>query len=176
MSTSLPAAAGSADAHADAVDLGAVYRAARSRLIRLAVLLVDDLPTAEDLVQDVFTRLQRRSYAPVASVDAYLTAAVLNAARSTLRRRRVAAAGLLRLGARHGVGVDPAEMSVEQHHLWQAINRLPVRQRQVVVCRYYLDLSEHDTARTLGVSAGTVKTSTARAMKTLALALEDNDD
>jgi RNA polymerase sigma factor (sigma-70 family) len=176
MSTSLPAAAGSADGSADAVDLGAVYRAARPRLIRLAVLLVDDLPTAEDLEQDVFARLQRRTDAPVGSVDAYLTAAVLNAARSILRRRRVAAAGLLRLGARRGAGVDLAEMSVEQHRVWQAIDRLPARQRQVVICRYYLDLSEHDTARTLGVSAGTVKTSTARAMKTLALALGGDDD
>jgi len=75
------------------VDLGPIYRDARPRLIRLAVLLVDDLATAEDVVQDVFVRLHRRGGAPIESIDGYLTTAVLNTARSTLRRRRVAAGG-----------------------------------------------------------------------------------
>jgi RNA polymerase sigma factor (sigma-70 family) len=60
--------------------------------------------------------------------------------------------------------------------MWTAITELPTRQRQVVVCRYYLDLSERDTARTLGVSAGTVKTSASRAMKTLAQRLGASDE
>lgn len=96
------------------VDLGPIYRDARPRLIRLAVLLVDDLPTAEDVVQDVFVRLHRRGDAPIDSIDGYLTTAVLNTARSTLRRRRVAAGGLLRLGARAGIdadGVDQADLA-----------------------------------------------------------------
>ena len=155
-----------------------VYRDARPRLIRLAVLLVDDLPTAEDVVQDVFARLQRGTSAPLESIDAYLTTAVLNTARSLLRRRAVAARGLLQLGSRTAMadGVDIAEMSAEQSRVWRAITHLPTRQRQVVVCRYYLDLSERDTARTLGVSAGTVKKSAARAMQALAQTLGDPDE
>jgi RNA polymerase sigma factor (sigma-70 family) len=157
------------------VDLGAVYRAARPRLIRLAVLLVDDLATAEDIVHDVFARLQQRVGAPIESLDAYLTTAVLNTARATLRRRRVAAGGLLRLGSRaqtHEVA-DLANLSAEQARVRHAIIKLPTRQREVVVCRYYLDLSERDTARVLGVSAGTVKKYTARALSTLASNLGD---
>jgi RNA polymerase sigma-70 factor (sigma-E family) len=163
----------------DLVDLGPIYRDARPRLIRLAVLLVDDLATAEDIVQDVFVRLHRRGDAPIESIDGYLTTAVLNTARSTLRRRRVAAGGLLRLGARQDIdatGVDQADLTAEQARMWTAITELPTRQRQVVVCRYYLDLSERDTARTLGVSAGTVKTSASRAMKTLAQRLGASDE
>jgi RNA polymerase sigma-70 factor (sigma-E family) len=174
MSATLP----DADAPGPAdVDLGPVYRDARPRLIRLAVLLVDDLATAEDIVQDVFVRLHRRGDAPIESLDAYLTTAVLNTARSALRRRRVAAGGLLRLGSRPSAeDADHADLSAEQARVWAAITRLPSRQRQVVVCRYYLDLSERDTARTLGVSTGTVKTSTSRAMKALAHELGDTDE
>jgi RNA polymerase sigma factor (sigma-70 family) len=165
----------------DATDLDLVYRDARPRLIRLAVLLVDDLPTAEDVVQDVFVRLQRGTNAPVESIDRYLTTAVLNTARSLLRRRTVAARGLLRLGSRAATthddpgSVDIAAMSTEQSRVWHAITQLPTRQRQVVVCRFYLDLSERETARTLGVAAGTVKKSAARAMQALALTLGDHD-
>jgi RNA polymerase sigma factor (sigma-70 family) len=164
----------------DTTDLDLVYRDARPRLIRLAVLLVDDLPTAEDVVQDVFVRLQRGTNAPVESIDRYLTTAVLNTARSVLRRRTVAARGLLRIGSRAATthddpGGDIAAMSTEQSRVWHAITQLPTRQRQVVVCRFYLDLSERDTARTLGVAAGTVKKSAARAMQALALTLGDHD-
>ncbi len=158
--------------------LEAAYRAARPRLIQLAVLLVDDQGTAEDVVQDVFARLQRRGYPEVDSIDAYLTTAVLNTARSMLRRRGVAARGLVQLGSRARLRHDPdvAEMSAEHARVWQAITRLPTRQREVVVCRYYLDLSERETARSLRVSAGTVKTCAARALKTLARSLGDPDD
>jgi RNA polymerase sigma factor (sigma-70 family) len=156
----------------------AAYRAARPRLVQLAVLLVDDRGTAEDVVQDVFARLQRRGYPQVDSIDAYLTAAVLNAARSSLRRRGVAARGLLQLGSRARLQPEPdlAELSAEQARVWQAITRLPTRQRQVVVCRYYLDLSERETARSLGVSAGTVKTCAARALKALSTTLGDQHE
>ena len=125
------------------VDLDVVYRDARPRLIRLAVLLVDDLPTAEDVVQDVFARLQRGTNARVESIDGYLTTAVLNTARSLLRRRSVAGRGLMRLGTRPSADRDDdiADLSAEQSRVWQAITRLPTRQRQVVVCRYYLDLA-----------------------------------
>ena len=181
MSALLPDAATPAAAAepADPVDLGPIYRDARPRLIRLAVLLVDDLPTAEDVVQDVFVRLHRRGAAPIESIDRYLTTAVLNTARSTLRRRRVATGGLLRLGARQAInaeGIDQVDLTAEESRLWDAISRLPNRQRQVVVCRYYLDLSERDTARTLGISAGTVKASASRAMKTLAHHLGATDE
>jgi DNA-directed RNA polymerase specialized sigma24 family protein len=96
MSAPLPEVRPAPEDPPDPVDLGPIYRDARPRLIRLAVLLVDDLATAEDVVvQDVFVRLHRRGDAPIDLIEAYLTRAVLNTARSTLRRRRVAAGGLL---------------------------------------------------------------------------------
>src|SRR5215213_4832325 len=72
-----------------------LYHARRLSLVRLAVLMVDDLPTAEDIVQDVFAALYRRHGADLRTVEdphAYLTTGVMNAARSALRRRRTARA------------------------------------------------------------------------------------
>ena len=117
-------------------DLGVVYSRARPGLIRLAVLLLDDLAAAEDVVQDVFARVHQKR-PPVDSLERYLTTAVLNTARSLLRRRRVAANALVRLRTHEPVSAPGAdELTPEQARVWAAITRLPLRQRQVVVCRF----------------------------------------
>src|SRR6478672_11545054 len=81
-------------AMAEAVDITELYAAHRLSLVRLAILLVDDLASAEDVVQDAFAALTRR---PGAIKDpskalAYLRVSVVNASRSALRRRRTARA------------------------------------------------------------------------------------
>lgn len=71
-------------------------------------------------------------------------------------------------------GPDGSGLVDEQDALWRHVRRLPARQRTVLVLRFYEDLSEAETARMLGVSAGTVKSSTSRALTSLrAVLLEE---
>ncbi|MFJ6793298.1 RNA polymerase sigma factor [Streptomyces sp. NPDC091268] len=179
---------GSAYAHAHASAYGggaggdaqqptvtALYHAHRLRMVRLAVLLVDDLGTAEDVVQDAFTALYRRHGERIAEVDnalGYLRTAVVNTARSVLRRRRTARAWIPPEPAE----VPSAEASVvldEAHReVLAALGRLTPRRRQVLVLRYWADLSEAEIAETLGISRGAVKSNASRALDALERILE----
>ncbi len=145
-----------------------LYAAHHRRLLRLATLLLGDAAQGEDVVQDVFVTLhrrERRSRGGLAEIEdplAYLHRSVVNTAHSARRRR-----GLAR---RHGEGAaDPlvpayAEAAdapllarVRRRRVLDAVAALPRRQREVVVLRYYLDLSEREIAETLGISTGSVK-------------------
>jgi RNA polymerase sigma-70 factor (sigma-E family) len=152
--------------------LDELFRERRLGLVRLAVLMVDDLPTAEDVVQDVFARIHRRHGAAlreVADPDAYLTAGVMNAARSVLRRRRVARAYLppFRDPAEVSSAEDQALVGEGDREVIRALGRLTVRQRQVIVLRYWSELSEQEIADTLRISTGTVKSTAHRALALL---------
>ncbi len=143
------------------------------RLVGLASLLVDDRRTAEDVVQEAFLGLYRRWHKlrdPDAAV-AYLNRAVVNGGRDTLRRRRRGGAAMLRLVPR-SEELASAEQAVvdhaEQDLLWTAVAALPMRQRQVLVLRYYLDQSEAEIADTLSVSRGSVKKHASRGIAALA--------
>ncbi len=156
-----------ASAAAPAID--ALYRERRLPLVRLAVLMVDDLPTAEDIVQDVFTRLYRRystGLEAVADPNAYLVSAVMNAARSTLRRRRIARAYLPPRPEPAPAAEDEALLGAGDREVIRALGRLTTRQRQVIVLRYWSGLSEREIAGTLRITIGTVK-STAHRARTL---------
>jgi RNA polymerase sigma-70 factor (sigma-E family) len=147
-----------------------LYHARRLSLVRLAVLMVDDLPTAEDIVQDVFTALYRRHGASLRTVDdphAYLTAGVMNAARSALRRRRTARAYTPPSPDPAPAAEEEALLGEADHETLAALTRLTVRQRQVVVLRYWSGLSEHEIAAVLQVSRGTVKSTASRALTIL---------
>jgi len=144
-------------------------------LVRLAQVLVDDRETAEEVVQDAFVRMHARLHriAPE-TAPAYLRVAVLNGARSRLRRRGTA--------RRHPVS-DPGTASAAEHEALDSTRRtelllllrsLPRRQCEVVVLRYLADFSVADTASTLGISTGSVKTHTHRALATLQPLLEDD--
>lgn len=143
--------------------------------MRLAVLMVDDLGSAEDIVQEAFAKLWRRHGEDLRGVDdpaAYLTTAVLNAARSALRRRKVARAYVA-----PRVGVAPAAEDLAllgegDREVLAALGRLTARQRQVVVLRYWSELSEQEIADALRVSRGTVKSTASRALTILRGALE----
>ena len=103
----------------------------------------------------------------------WLLAIVANETRNLHRTRRRRDSLVLRVAARHGpeaTGTDPADSAVardRRRRLLDEIRRLSPLDREVLVCRYLLDLSEADTAITLGVPKGTVKSRTARALDKL---------
>jgi RNA polymerase sigma-70 factor (sigma-E family) len=142
------------------------------RLVGLASLLVDDRRTAEDVVQEAFLGLYRRWHKlrdPDAAVT-FLNRSVVNGGRDTLRRRRRGGAAMVQLVPR-SEELASAEQAVvdhaEQDQLWAAVADLPMRQRQVLVLRYYLDQSEAEIADTLGISRGSVKKHASRGIAAL---------
>lgn len=148
----------------------ALFMAHYPRLVRLALLLVDDVETAEDVVMDAFTGMQRRRLWLRNPDDGfrYLRSSVLNGARSKLRRRRVARDA--QLDRPTDVTASAEELALTQVRdsaIVDAIRQLPRRQREVVVLRYYLGLSEQEIADELGVSRGAVKAHASRARDAL---------
>ena len=145
-------------------------------LVRLAVQFVDDQETAEDVVQDVFAALDPAKVRGDALP--YLRTAVVNRARSALRRRKVARL-FARRATRHELA-EPADAATvrdaERARVLAAIDALPRRQRETVVLHYYEDLPVNEIARVLGMSPGAVSAALGRARTTLSAALEDRDD
>jgi RNA polymerase sigma-70 factor (sigma-E family) len=162
----------------DAGAIAALFRDHHAELVRLALLMVGDLPSAEDVVQDVYASLHRRSHTQgrAQTVEAplpYVRAAVLNGCRSVLRRRGIARrAGLTHRASQQHETLASAEseviLSEDRRQVLSALARLPRRRREVLVLRYYLGLSEAEIAAVLGISAGTVKSTAARALAALA--------
>jgi RNA polymerase sigma-70 factor (sigma-E family) len=168
MSGSAPAVRGAGGDGPPAIN--ELYHARRLSLVRLAVLMVDDLPTAEDIVQDVFAALYRRhgaSLDTVADPHAYLTTGVMNAARSALRRRRSARAYVPPRPGLAPAAEDEVLLSHGDREVLAALAELTVRQRQVMVLRYWSELSEREIAEVLHVSCGTVKSTASRALTIL---------
>lgn len=152
------------------MDLETLYATHRLALVRLAVLLVDELPLAEDVVQDAFLGLHRRgSLTDPGAALAYLRVSVVNGARSALRRRRTVRDFTTR--AARPDDEPPADREVllaaDRDATLAAVRWLPVRQREVLVLRYWGDLSERQIAQTLGISEGTVKSTASRALDRL---------
>ncbi|NUW36833.1 sigma-70 family RNA polymerase sigma factor [Nonomuraea sp. SMC257] len=146
--------------------LAGLYREHRLALVRLALLLVGDRESAEDIVQDVFSRLHGRR--PEALSLAYVRVGVLNASRSLLRRRGVAARVLP--GRREepvGSAETAALLGEARQEMLTALGRLPRRQREILVLRYYLDLSDPDIARATRVRESTVRSTASRALERL---------
>jgi RNA polymerase sigma-70 factor (sigma-E family) len=146
--------------------LADLYRDHRMRMVRLAVLLVDDPGTAEDVVQEAFTGLHRHwaGLRDEAAAVAYLRTAVVNGSRSVLRRRRTARDYV----PPHQVNARSAEslamLSAEHQAVVDALGTLPPRQREVLVLRYYGGMSEAEIADATGISRGTVKSTASRAL------------
>ncbi|HEX3337255.1 MAG TPA: sigma-70 family RNA polymerase sigma factor [Jatrophihabitans sp.] len=159
---------------ADQVDLRALYDAHWRYLVRLAALLVDDIASAEDVVQDAFVALHRRSAAlrdPEAAL-AYLRASVLNLSRSVLRRRQVARKHLRVAEPEATAGADHDVLLRDEHRAaLAAVRALPRHQREVLILRYWSGLSEREIAQTLHISPGSVKSAASRGLATLARVL-----
>jgi RNA polymerase sigma-70 factor (sigma-E family) len=150
-----------------------VYRVHAVGLIRLAYLMLGDRAAAEDVVQDAFYGLYRRwdQLKDPAGALAYVRSSVLNGCRTALRRRA--------LGHRVTMYQPPsgsAEAAVlsreERQQVLAAVRRLPDRQREALVLRFYLDLPDPEIARIMGIRPGTVRSATHRALKALGHLLE----
>jgi len=156
--------------------LTALYEAHALGLIRLAFVMLGDRPAAEDVVQEAFYGLYRRWHAlsDTTNALAYVRSSVINGCRSALRRR---VRQLTLVGAEQPGESDSAEssalLSEEYRQVLLAIRRLPSRQREALVLRYYLDLDEGEIASSMQVSRGTVKSTTSRALAALGRLLED---
>lgn len=141
-------------------------------MVKLAAMYVDDRHNAEEVVQDAFVRMLRGNYRVAAGREvAYLRQAVLNGARSALRKRRVRR---LHVPDKPGLVAAAEEVGVnrtERERILDAVRQLPEKQAAVVILRYYLDLSEADIADTLGIARGSVKSHSHRALQKLNRAL-----
>lgn len=148
--------------------LTALFREHHLSLVRMAMLIVGDQQTAEDVVQDAFTGMHRRmqGLADQENVLPYARAAVLNGCRSVLRRRRRP------FTPQPPEPVWSAEAAVllgeDRREVLLALRTLPRRQREVLVLRYYLDLNEAQIAEVMGISRGTVKSTASRALAAMA--------
>jgi RNA polymerase sigma factor (sigma-70 family) len=146
--------------------LGRAYADHRLSLVRLATLLLRDEGIAEDLVHDVFVRSQGRlDSLDDAEAYAYLRRSVVNAWKNHRRHLAVELASRLRLVAERNI--DPMAIVDERQRLWHAIERLPDRQRSVLVLRYYEDLPDAEIAGLLGCRQVTVRTQAKRALDKL---------
>jgi RNA polymerase sigma-70 factor (sigma-E family) len=137
-------------------------------LIRLAVVMLGDRQAAEDVVQDAFCGLHRR-WAHVddqAKALSYARSAVLNGCRSELRRRiRAERRAGQYAGPEQAASAEQAVLIGEEHQeVLAALRGLPDRQREALVLRFYLELPEAEIAAVMGISAGTVKSTTSRAL------------
>ncbi len=152
-----------------------LYAGQYRRLVRLAVLVLGDQASAEEIVQDSFVavhpKLARLSDPEKAA--AYLRTTVLNRCRSALRRRAVA--------LRHvpspappipGADAD-ALIAERRRQVLAALQQLPTRQREVLALRYYLDLDEATIADWLGISRGSVKSHASRGAAALRTLMEE---
>lgn len=173
-----------------------LFAAHYASLVRLAVLLTRDTGLAEEIVQDCFVELHQR-WRGLRDPDAgaaYLRRSVVNRCRSELRHRGVVDRFLGRAGqggaavglraprwAGDQLGREDFVPSAESLALaaglhadvLDAVRGLPARQREALVLRYYLDLTEAQTAEVMGVSTGAVKSHTARALAALRRVLEE---
>jgi RNA polymerase sigma-70 factor (sigma-E family) len=149
-----------------------LFEAHYVRLVRLARHLLDDPAQAEDLAMDAFASLAAR-WSRVQEPElayGYLRACVVNASRSRLRHRLVALRHVADVAREESTaGADEAVIrALVRSEVASAVRALPLRQRQVVVLRYYEELSEAEIAVLLGCSAGSVKTHASRALRTVA--------
>jgi RNA polymerase sigma-70 factor (sigma-E family) len=157
----------------------ALYTAHYRSLVRLSALLLRDTAAAEDVVQDAFVAMHG-SWRRLRDTDkalAYLRQAVVNRSRSRLRHLKVVdrkAPALLPVdavtslpSAEHG-----ALAALDREHVMRALRSLPQRQREVLVLRYYGDLSEAQIADAMGISTGAVKSHASRGMGALRERLE----
>ncbi|WP_231496299.1 MULTISPECIES: SigE family RNA polymerase sigma factor [unclassified Nocardioides] len=150
-------------------DFDEFFRATWPRLYRTAYAVAGDAASAEDALQAAFARVYA-SWRRISSVDhpeAYVRRMVVNEIIGSRRRgwwqRERPVADL------EGAGrVESPEVGVaDRDAVWSAVQALPLRQRAVIVLRYYEDLSEREIADALGCSPGTVKSQASAALANL---------
>jgi RNA polymerase sigma-70 factor (sigma-E family) len=154
-----------------------LFRDHHLELVRLALVMVGDLATAEDVVQDAFERLHRgwRGLRQPSSGLAYVRSSVLNGCRSVHRRAAVARKHEPELaGPADASGPDATAAADDRGEMAAALRSLPRRQREVLVLRYYLDLDVAEIAETLRNSPSGVRATASRGLAALAKALGED--
>lgn len=151
--------------------VASLYQSHALGLIRLGVVMLGDRAAAEDVVQEAFCGLFRH-WAKLTDPDKalpYLRSAVLNGCRSVRRRQRRRDRPALEPGPWQTAESAEASVLVGEEHrqVLAALQRLPERQREALVLRFYLELAEREIAACMGVSPGTVKSTTSRALAAL---------
>jgi RNA polymerase sigma-70 factor (sigma-E family) len=157
-----------------ASDFDELVRGDWLRLVRLATLLVGDQASAEDVVQESCTALFRRwdRMTDLAGAHGYLRTSVVNGSRSVLRHRRVATLAQPRLAGPQPPAADDAVLAEEDcREVMVALTALPRRQREVIVLRYWAELSEQQIAEVLHISRGSVKSAASRGVSALSAAV-----
>ncbi len=152
----------------------ALYRAHALGLIRLAYVMLGDRAAAEDVVQDAFFGLYQRWERLSCSEKAlpYVRSSVLNGCRSVLRRKLARETGSQDLLS--VISAETAALAVEERReVMRLLRRLPDRQREVLVLRFYLELSDAEIARDMGIRQGTVRSTAHRALAAIGRALKE---
>jgi RNA polymerase sigma-70 factor (sigma-E family) len=146
------------------------YRA----LVAVACLLVDDRGAGEEIVQEAFVRMHRSwdRIDDVKAAPAYLRTTVVNLARSRLRRREISRRLKPQAQPDASSAEDAVVLAEGQREMLAVLQSLPRRQRECLILRYYLDLSEAEIATTLGIAPGSVKAYAHRGLAALASKLE----
>jgi len=154
---------------ADELSLDGLFAVHYLRLVRVAWLLVRDTGRAEELVQDAFVDLHRRWSRLRTPADAagYLHVSVVNRSRSVLRHQKVVSSSPAERVDVEKSAEDEALRVFEREQVLDALARLPGRQREVLVLRYYAQLSEAETAHVLGIGRGSVKSHGSRGIRAL---------
>src|SRR5215469_4743329 len=149
---------------------GAHYRA----LVRLAMLLLHDIASAEEVVQDSFVALHAGLHRLRDSEKAlsYLRQSVVNRSRSVLRHRVVVDRNAPKAAPDMPSAEQGALSLLERTAVIAALRTLPPRQREALVLKFYADLSEAQIATAMGISRGAVKSHTARGVAALRVVLE----
>lgn len=143
-------------------------------LVRLAWLLVQDVTTAEDVVQDSFVAMHTtwRRLRDSDRALAYLRQSVVDRSRSVRRHRAMVG----RNESQPGSGMPSAELSalpsLEHAAVVRALRSLPARQREAMALKYYGNLPEAQVASAMGVSQGAVKRHVAGAIEALRVVME----
>lgn len=153
-------------------------RARSAALLRTAYLLVADHGQAEDMLQTALLRTLQHWRTARAAPEAYVRQALLNLCRDNWRRASARPRELpLLAGAEDVKAIDgPADGVGQRRELVAALARLPAGQRAVIVLRFVADLSVAQTAQALGISEGTVKSYTSRAIAALRGQLDGDGD
>ncbi|MDA0637014.1 SigE family RNA polymerase sigma factor [Nonomuraea sp. MCN248] len=158
------------------VDVAEIFAAHQVGLVRLALIMVGDQATAEDVVQEAFARTHagRSRLRDPGRALAYVRSAVLNGCRSVLRRRSTV--------FRRGVPYEPPVWSAEsaamigedRRAVLAALQELPPRQREALTLRYYFDLTDQEIADTMRIGASSARSTIARGLAALGRALGED--
>ncbi|MFJ3881351.1 SigE family RNA polymerase sigma factor [Streptomyces sp. NPDC090077] len=150
------------------------YQAHYRSLLGLAALLLDDTASCEDVVQEAFIRVHsaRNRVRDRDKTLAYLRQTVVNLSRSALRRRILGLKLLSKPMPDMASAEEGAYDQLERDDLIRAMRGLQRRQREVLVLRYFADMTEVQVAETLGISLGSVKAYGSRGIAALRVAME----